>query len=753
MKKIIFWVLVTNNLIAQNTLISTGSSWKYLDNGSNQVAAWKQTNFNDATWLSGNAELGYGDGDETTVVSYGDNQTNKYITTYFRKTFNLTSAYSSYKIRFKRDDGIAIYFNGKEVLRDNLPSGLLKSSTLASLANDDGNTWLETVYKGNDLAIGLNCIAVEIHQYDPTSSDISFDLELIGLPQNNFVTRGPYLQMGTENSMQIKWRTENLADSQVKFGITPFYQNSQITDTTQTFNHTITLNGLSPNTTYYYSIGTSTQIFESSPINYFITAPPIGSIKKSRFWITGDCGTGVATQTNIKNQFLTYVGNQYIDGWLLLGDNAYSFGLDTEYQTKFFAPYQNDRLMKQTVIWPSPGNHDYANLTARQNDHIIPYYDIFNVPTKAEVGGVASGKEYYYSYNYANIHFVSLDSYGQEFGLRLYDTLQNAQVNWLKQDLAANTQKWTILYWHHPPFTMGSHNSDIEPELINIRQNLLPIIEKYKVDMILCGHSHIYERSKLMKGYFGFEANFNQIYNQSTSNGKYDGSTDSCPYLKSSDLPNQGIIYVVAGSAGWPAGIQPSYPHEALPYSIYLKSGSLYLEIEDNRLDAKWISETGSVDDKFTILKDVNKNLTLNLKDTTSKVSLDASWIGNYNWSNHFSRTKSIQINAPLSSNTYFVSDSLGCLKDTIQLVVSPMPCTTNYQISNQMVSGVTSNIKASAEILASNKVAINAKIKYDAGQEIQLLPGFNAENGSFFLAEIQGCNPVNGNVSRTTNK
>ena len=126
----------------------------------------------------------------------------------------------------------------------------------------------------------------------------------------------------------------------------------------------------------------------------------------------------------------------------------------------------------------------------------------------------------------AKLQFVSLDSYGQESGLRLYDTLQNAQVNWLKQDLAANTQKWTILYWHHPPFTMGSHNSDIEPELINIRQNLLPIIEKYKVDMILCGHSHTYERSKLMKGYFGFEANFNQIYNQSTSSGKYDGITN-----------------------------------------------------------------------------------------------------------------------------------------------------------------------------------------------------------------------------------
>ncbi len=126
-------------------------------------------------------------------------------------------------------------------------------------------------------------------------------------------------------------------------------------------------------------------------------------------------------------------------------------------------------------MWPAPGNHDYANNTARQADHNIAYYKIFSLPSAAEAGGIASNTEAYYSYNYGNIHFVSLDSYGWETGdERLYDTL-SPQVIWLKKDLAARNQQWTIVYFHHPPYTKGSHNSDTEQELINIRKNLVRI--------------------------------------------------------------------------------------------------------------------------------------------------------------------------------------------------------------------------------------------------------------------------------------
>jgi 3',5'-cyclic AMP phosphodiesterase CpdA len=162
----------------------------------------------------------------------------------------------------------------------------------------------------------------------------------------------------------------------------------------------------------------------------------------------------------------------------------------------------------------------------------MPYYDLFTMPKNGELGGVASTTEAFYSYNIGDVHFLSLDSYGEESNLRMYDTA-GAQVNWIKADLAANTRKWVIAYWHHPPYTMGSHNSNSETELVNIRENFYRILERNGVDLIICGHSHDYERSYLLKGYYKAnpgdpqlnENNFNvNTHTASSSSGKYNGT-------------------------------------------------------------------------------------------------------------------------------------------------------------------------------------------------------------------------------------
>src|SRR5258705_10819606 len=117
-----------------DTQVNTGALWKYHDNGSNQGTAWRATNFNDASWATGNAELGYGDGDEATVVSYGSNASNKYVTTYFRKSFTVSnpSDYLSMTLDLIRDDGAVIYINGTEVYRNNMPTGTISYTTFAS---------------------------------------------------------------------------------------------------------------------------------------------------------------------------------------------------------------------------------------------------------------------------------------------------------------------------------------------------------------------------------------------------------------------------------------------------------------------------------------------------------------------------------------------------------------------------------------------------------------------------------------------
>lgn len=165
-------------------LIPMGASWRYFDKGYDLGTSWRKLHFNDSSWSSGLAELGYGDGGEATIVSYGPNVWKKYITTYFRKHFTVddTSIYKSLILRIQRDDGAVVYLNGREVYRSNMPSGIIKYNTLAVKALDgiDEVSFEKAIINTNFLKNGDNVIAVEIHQVSPSSSDISFDFQLLG---------------------------------------------------------------------------------------------------------------------------------------------------------------------------------------------------------------------------------------------------------------------------------------------------------------------------------------------------------------------------------------------------------------------------------------------------------------------------------------------------------------------------------------------------------------------------------------------
>jgi hypothetical protein len=174
--------LEDRRLLAAETLIAAGSVWKYLDNGSNQGTAWVAPAFSDATWNSGAAQLGYGDGDEATRVSTGSSTSAKAITTYFRRSFSVTnlSTVSQLLLKLKRDDGAVIYLNGREVRRTNMPTGAVSYTTRAvtAIGGTDENVFNPYTLDKSALVEGNNVIAVELHQSSPDSSDISFDLAL-----------------------------------------------------------------------------------------------------------------------------------------------------------------------------------------------------------------------------------------------------------------------------------------------------------------------------------------------------------------------------------------------------------------------------------------------------------------------------------------------------------------------------------------------------------------------------------------------
>jgi hypothetical protein len=164
---------------AQLTLVATNANWKYWDEGTDEGIGWRAGGFNDSSWSNGIPQFGYGDRDETTVVRSNRLDSTRIITTYFRHTVNLDNAFdlTNVLVRVVRDDGVVVYINGTEVMRENMPTGDILFSTLAVSAIED-----MTNFAHPDPALlvnGPNTIAVEIHQANPDSSDISFAFEMI----------------------------------------------------------------------------------------------------------------------------------------------------------------------------------------------------------------------------------------------------------------------------------------------------------------------------------------------------------------------------------------------------------------------------------------------------------------------------------------------------------------------------------------------------------------------------------------------
>ena len=203
------WAVATDNLGVSSTsqvirvavalpdvthlsLVSTGAIWRYLDTGIDQGMAWLEAGFNDGGWREGAAELGYGDTDqdrpEATIIRFGEDPLDKFITYYFRRTFVLTNAASFGRIQFGllRDDGAVVYLNGIEVFRSNMPDDPITFGTTASssVSGQQEIAYFQIETNASFLVDGTNLLAVEVHQASPVSSDISFDLALMGARLN-----------------------------------------------------------------------------------------------------------------------------------------------------------------------------------------------------------------------------------------------------------------------------------------------------------------------------------------------------------------------------------------------------------------------------------------------------------------------------------------------------------------------------------------------------------------------------------------
>lgn len=172
-------------------------------------------------------------------------------------------------------------------------------------------------------------------------------------------------------------------------------------------------------------------------------------------------------------------------------------------------------------------------------------------------------------------------------------------MNWLRADLAQNQQKWTIAYFHHPPYSKGSHDSDnpgVFPEtpesaasMREMREIALPILEAAGVDLVLTGHSHTYERSFLLDSHYGTSGTLTDAMRIDDGNGRVDGTG---AYRKTPDISadsHAGAVYMVAASAGNARALRPDHPHPVMVSDFGNTNGSVVIDISGDRLDAQFL--------------------------------------------------------------------------------------------------------------------------------------------------------------------
>lgn len=448
-------LLCASFAFAQTTLIPTGSSWKYKDDGSNQGTAWRSSSFNDATWLSGNAELGYGDGGEATVVNGGPSS-NRYPTTYFRKIFSIanTSSFTGYTMQIKRDDGVVVYVNGTEVYRNNMPTGTIAFNTWASAtASDDGANFTSVSLPASAFITGSNTIAVEIHQRNATSSDISFDLGLTGnniSSINEVIYKWSGAIQPTSAVVVAKLTTASstcrLVVSTSSSLTNPILSPAVSANSVNNFMAKMTVTGLTPGTTYFYAIQSNNITDNSSDdIGKFIT-PSAGAF--SYKFTVGSCAV------NSNHPAYTRMLNKTPLFHISTGDIHYANPNSASDINIHRTPYEQNMLSQTPSrsffdvtpiahIWDDHdycGNNSGSASVGRTNARLsyqeyVPHYNLAagsgNVPV-------------YQSFTIGRVHFILSDLRSERTTGTLMGTTQK---NWFKNECLYARDNNLIIAW------------------------------------------------------------------------------------------------------------------------------------------------------------------------------------------------------------------------------------------------------------------------------------------------------------------
>lgn len=337
------------------------------------------------------------------------------------------------------------------------------------------------------------------------------------------IIKGPYLQRATQTSMVIMWETDVAGTGRVEFGPSAQYGWAAADDRTVTI-HEVEIAGLVANSLYHYR---ATSGDASSSDGIFWTAPAPGA--PFRFAAYGDTRSQPAEHRRVINRIIASRPRLVIHAGDIVGNgNSYE-----EWQTQFFDPAAP--LIRKIPMALTLGNHE-------NNSHW--YYDFCSNP-------MGSGNEAWYTFRYSDARFICLDSN------QSYDA-ESAQHEWLEATLAEPTDAiWTFVFFHHPPYTSGGHSPNR-----GVQEHLVPLFERYGVDIVFNGHCHNYERSV-----------------------------------------NNGVVYIVTGGGGAPLASvkQGAYPSQVYAESLY---HHCLIEINGARLTCRGVrADNGDEFDEFTLTR------------------------------------------------------------------------------------------------------------------------------------------------------
>ena len=465
-------ITVMGTVFGQTVLIESGTPWRYLDDGSDQGTAWRDPGFNDSPWATGPAQLGYGDGDEATVISYGPNPGNKYITYYFRYSFNVydPSQPASLLLRLLRDDGAVVYLNGNEIERSNMPSGTINYLTLSSstVSGGEENQFFESYETLSNLVVGTNVIAVEIHQRSTNSSDISFDLQLTTASTFPDIThKAPYLiYTGVNTEMKVLWQLTVTDTSTIAWGTDISYS----TGSAQTYEygndhqHTYTITNLIPGTKYYYRVSVNQEIHTGS-----FRSAPADDTTAIKFFAYGDTRSNPGVHNQVAAAIVASFTEDEESQTMILasGDLVNNGNYESDWDNQFFDPSYThiQEMLASLPFQPCMGNHEGAGILFKK------YF-----PSPFVAGR-------YWSFDYGPAHFVVVDQY-VPYGPG------SAQLNWIEDDLATTDKPWKFMYLHEPGWSAGSHGNNS-----SVQNYIQPLCEEYNVSILFTGHNHNYARA------------------------------------------------------------------------------------------------------------------------------------------------------------------------------------------------------------------------------------------------------------------